>query len=444
MDSSLQERLDQYRLRNLNIALKYTLMFIIFCVLTLVCLNLMGGYQSTLWLKTSMSMLTLMLGGSTWLARRGALGPSVRLTLGALIFFVVGFAFSEAGVDVCTFGPLSVLFIVMGATLFEHERLAWRWGAFASVAFSAALLIRLQGEPNLFARPMGPSILFVISLGGMLLFLTALATVITRMFGSVLALSEHAREELVASNIHLELAREQAETANRVKSQFLANMSHELRTPLNAIIGYAELIDEELCELELDHDQLSPALEDLSRIGSSSKHLLGLISDILDISMAERVALELRWEVVLLDPFARELEAAVAALANQNHNQLKITTEGELSMRTDRQRLYKILYNLLSNACKFTHHGEVELLINAGEDEVCFVVRDTGKGMSAEELSRVFDAFEQADSSSTRQHDGAGLGLALVRQLTQRLGGSEEVTSSLGEGTTFTLSFPRR
>lgn len=277
----------------------------------------------------------------------------------------------------------------------------------------------------------------------MWLFLTAIASVITRMFGSVLSISEGARAQLADNNVHLELAREQAEAANRVKSQFLANMSHELRTPLNAIIGYAELIEEELTELDLEQEELAAALDDLSKIGASSKHLLGLISDILDISMAERAALELRWEAVSLAPFVRELEEKIAPLAHLNDNQLTVSAPESLSIRTDRQRLHKILYNLLSNACKFTHQGQVELLVSEVSGEVCFVVRDTGKGMSQEELSRVFDAFEQADGSSTRQHGGAGLGLALVRQLTQRLGGREEVASALGEGTTFTLFFPQ-
>ncbi len=238
------------------------------------------------------------------------------------------------------------------------------------------------------------------------------------------------------------LAEAQALEANRIKSAFLANMSHELRTPLNAIIGYCEMLLED--RIAAPDADVGP---DLIKIQSAADHLLAIISDILDLSKIEAGKMEINTEVFAVAEVVDSVMNAVAPLTERNHNTLKLRCPRDLgTIKTDRTKVHQILANLLSNACKFTHEGRVELTVRLAVAEsrrwVEFSVFDTGIGISPETLERLFAPFTQADSSTTRKYGGTGLGLAISRHYARMLGGDITVRSTVGEGSTFTLRLP--
>ncbi|MEB3826251.1 PAS domain S-box protein [Phormidium sp. CCY1219] len=238
-----------------------------------------------------------------------------------------------------------------------------------------------------------------------------------------------------------------AEAANRAKSTFLANMSHELRTPLNAIIGYSEILTEEMEDLGA-----ADLIPDLHKIRTAGKHLLALINDILDISKIEagRMTLYLeRFEVKLL---LQEIINTVQPLVQKNRNSLILTCEESVeTMYADLMKVRQILLNLLSNAAKFTQNGRITIEVtqednrepsSPGESLVRFRVTDTGLGISVEQMETIFQAFQQADLSTTRQYGGTGLGLAIARRFCEMMGGKISVQSQVGEGSTFTVELP--
>ncbi len=239
----------------------------------------------------------------------------------------------------------------------------------------------------------------------------------------------------------LTAARDQAESANRTKSSFLANMSHELRTPLNAIIGYSEILQEDVADL--GQENLGA---DLQKIESSGRHLLGLINDILDLSKIEAGKMDVFIEDVEIVPLLEEVQAIIAPMAAKNANTLEVRLAENLgTMRTDRTKLKQSLLNILSNASKFTHNGKLTLTAErcAAERQMLrFAISDTGIGMSEEQLGRLFQAFSQADSSTSKKYGGTGLGLVITRNFCQMLGGDVTVTSKPGEGSTFTITLP--
>jgi signal transduction histidine kinase/DNA-binding response OmpR family regulator/ligand-binding sensor domain-containing protein len=269
-----------------------------------------------------------------------------------------------------------------------------------------------------------------------------------------------ARVTLEAKNAQLEDARRAAEQArataddaNKAKSSFLANMSHELRTPLNAIIGYSEMLQEEA------EDVGQPGfVPDLQKIHGAGKHLLGLINDVLDLSKVESGKMTLFLEEFDVAKTLREVEATVQPLIKKNTNTLIVECPADLgSMRADLTKVRQILFNLLSNAAKFTEKGTIRLSVkredvNRNQDaaavsssygsRITFHVTDTGIGMTPEQLGRLFEAFQQADASTSRKFGGTGLGLAISRKFARLMGGDLTVTSGLGQGTTFTVTLP--
>ncbi|MCJ2009533.1 hybrid sensor histidine kinase/response regulator [Methylobacterium sp. J-092] len=239
-----------------------------------------------------------------------------------------------------------------------------------------------------------------------------------------------------------EAAREAAEDANRAKSSFLANMSHELRTPLSAVIGYSEMLEEEAEELGQDG-----LLKDLGKIKSNAKHLLGLINDVLDLSKVEADKMETYAEDIDVEAFVRDAAGTVEALVAKKGNRLVLNMGDGLAVaRTDATKLRQCLFNLLSNAAKFTEAGTITLRVHreadANGDRLVLSVQDTGIGMSPEQVDRLFQRFVQADGSTTRKYGGTGLGLALTKAFAQLLGGDVTVTSEIGHGTRFTLVVP--
>jgi signal transduction histidine kinase/CheY-like chemotaxis protein len=233
------------------------------------------------------------------------------------------------------------------------------------------------------------------------------------------------------------------EIAGQHKSQFLANMSHELRTPLNAIIGYSEILQEEATDI--GQDGLVP---DLKKIEGAGRHLLGLINDILDLSKVEAGRMDLFLEDVEVAPLLEEVRALIVPLAEKNGNALEFKLADDIgSMRTDRTKLKQSLLNVLSNGSKFTERGRLSLVAeryDADRPMMRFVISDTGIGMTQEQLGRLFQAFSQADASTTKKYGGTGLGLAISREFCRLLGGDITVTSKPGEGSTFTITLPVR
>jgi signal transduction histidine kinase/CheY-like chemotaxis protein len=251
--------------------------------------------------------------------------------------------------------------------------------------------------------------------------------------------------DIRAARDEAEKARAEAEAASRTKSSFLANMSHELRTPLNAIIGYSEILVEDATDRG---DQTGVA--DLNKIQSAGKHLLGLINDILDLSKIEAGRMDVYLEQVFLSKLVDEVRTIVEPMVVKNGNRLTIECPPDIgSLRTDHTKLKQSLINLLGNAAKFTKEGEVKLTLSrfAGDDgdaRVRFAVSDSGIGMTEEQLGRLFQAFTQADSSTTRHFGGTGLGLTITRHFCTMLGGSVNVASESGKGSTFTIDLPDR
>jgi PAS domain S-box-containing protein len=239
-------------------------------------------------------------------------------------------------------------------------------------------------------------------------------------------------------------ARKAAEGANQAKSQFLANMSHELRTPLNAIIGYSEMLEEDAADGE-DEAQAT----DLRKISAAGRHLLGLINEILDLSKIEAGKMDLYIEDFDADATLEEVMATVRPLAERSGNELTLVCPASLgTLRGDVVKTRQILLNLLSNACKFTENGQVTLEAEhvrkgvRGADAVKLTVRDSGIGMSDEQMGRLFEAFSQAEAATTRRFGGTGLGLVISRRFAHMMGGDVEVSSEPGVGSTFTVTLP--
>ena len=252
--------------------------------------------------------------------------------------------------------------------------------------------------------------------------------------------SVRARREAERLWAAAESARAEAEAANRAKSEFLAVMSHELRTPLNAIDGYAELM-----ELGIRGPLTAAQRDDLARIRTSQRHLLGLINGVLNYSRIEAGAVRYAVEPVPLGATLATCEALTAPQARTRGLALHLGgCDASLCARGDPEKVQQIVLNLLSNAVKFTEPGgRVDVACRADGERVVVTVVDTGRGIPADRLDQVFDPFVQVDASRTRTQEGVGLGLAISRDLARGMGGELTVESAVGVGSTFTLTLPR-
>jgi adenylate cyclase len=253
------------------------------------------------------------------------------------------------------------------------------------------------------------------------------------------------REAELADLVHqLEVARDAADEASRTKSSFLANMSHELRTPLNAIIGVTEMLQEDARDSDREEE-----LEPLERVLRAARHLLALINDILDLSKIEAGKMELHLEHFSLTELVNDVAQTIEPMAVKNGNQI-VVKYGEAigGIYADQMRVRQALMNLLSNASKFTSNGTVTISVSRSDgsepERIDIVVADTGIGIGAEQIGKLFEDFSQADSSTTRKYGGTGLGLAISRRFCQMMGGDITVESELGRGSQFTITLPRR
>lgn len=241
-------------------------------------------------------------------------------------------------------------------------------------------------------------------------------------------------------------ARQAAEQANQLKSSFLANMSHELRTPMNAIIGYTEMMLEDLSD-SADDPAATQMSQDLERIRSAGKHLLALINDVLDLSKIEAGKMQLSLETFPIDALLKDVVDTVKPLVAKNGNTLQLDVPQDPgTMHADLTRLRQSLFNLLSNAAKFTDHGTITLQVQPDDSgplpRIRFAVTDTGIGMTEEQLGRVFEDFAQADASTTKRFGGTGLGLSISRRFCRLMGGDITVRSAAGVGSTFVIDLP--
>ncbi|WP_237478975.1 response regulator [Lichenibacterium dinghuense] len=262
---------------------------------------------------------------------------------------------------------------------------------------------------------------------------------VVRWIGTNTDIDDQKRAELA-----LAAAKAAAEEANVAKSTFIANMSHELRTPLSAIIGYSEMMAEEIAD-GCDGAELAG---DMAKVENNARHLLGLINDVLDLSKIESGKMDVYAEAFEVEPTLREVAATVESLVGKKSNRLVLEMAPGLGRaHTDLTKLRQVLLNLLSNAAKFTEGGTVTLSASrgpgpGGADRLTFAVRDTGIGMTAEQLAKLFQRFTQADASTTRRFGGTGLGLSLTRAFADMLGGEVRVDSAEGQGSTFTFALP--
>jgi signal transduction histidine kinase/CheY-like chemotaxis protein len=251
--------------------------------------------------------------------------------------------------------------------------------------------------------------------------------------------AERARQEAERSRLEAEASRVEAEQASRAKSEFLATMSHELRTPLNAIDGYAELL-----ELEVRGPITAAQREDIRRIRRSQKHLLSLINDVLNFVRLE--AGTVRYQIYDFDLADAIRDVEVVTTPQLRAKRLRFTradADTGLRVHADREKVEQVLVNLMTNAIKFTEpNGEIALECSGAGDQVTVRVRDTGRGIPADKLSVIFEPFVQVARSAAAPSEGVGLGLAISRDLSRAMGGDLVVESTMGKGSTFTLTLP--
>ena len=404
---------------------------------------------------------------SRHLARRNRLGPSVMGMAAAFwgLALVVGLG---GQIQLPVSALASILPVVVGVP-FGTERL-FRWIVVGSTLVAAAVAVLSILPPVLSYAPVPQATAEILVAGyvpvliGLYSFLVWQSSArlgetlaATRAANEALRESERSLErkvemrtaELAQKNTALERsqqeladARDEALGASRTKSAFLANMSHELRTPLNAIIGYSEMLREEA--EDGGHEALVP---DLNKVVAAGRHLLGLINDVLDLSKIEAGRMEVHAERFDLREAVEGIASTIAPLIEKNRNRLVLDLPDAIgTMHSDTTKLRQILFNLLSNASKFTSGGEVRLAVSRGERNgepwLEFRVADTGIGMTAEQLARIFEPFTQADTTTTREFGGTGLGLTITRSFCAMLGGEISATSQPGRGSEFVVQLP--
>jgi len=249
---------------------------------------------------------------------------------------------------------------------------------------------------------------------------------------------ENLEEMVKERTTELEIAKEKAESADRLKSAFLATMSHELRTPLNSIIGFTGILMKGIAG-PLNDEQL----KQLGMAKGSAQHLLELINDVLDISKIEAGQLVVSLSEFDFNKMIQKVTSSVEPLAEKKKLDLKLAIPNdETIINSDERRMSQVFLNLINNAIKFTDKGAVKIECSISEQRIITKVIDTGIGIKADDMAKLFKPFSQIDTGLTRNHDGTGLGLSICKKLVEKLGGTITVESKLGVGSTFTVTLP--
>lgn len=316
------------------------------------------------------------------------------------------------------------------------------WAAFRFRQKGATLVMALLSGVAIYGTVHNRGSFVLDSVNDSLLLLQAFLGVIaitTLILSAILAERSQSTAKLVAAIQETEKARREAEEANLAKSAFFFNVNHELRTPLNHIIGYSDLLKEEAADAGK-----ADLVPDIRKINEAGKHLLGLISQILDLSALEMGRMEPAVEEFGVAELVAEAAAAARPLAEKNGNRLDVRIPDDAgTMKSDRSKVREILAQVLHNAGKFTHAGNISLNVAPDPDHVVFSIRDTGIGIANDQLERLFRPFAQASAGATREYGGLGLGLSICRLYCKLLGGDITVESKPGKGSAFTIRLPR-
>jgi len=365
--------------------------------------------------------------------------PAV-LSVQALVFLSLFGSFFYGGIS-SPFMPWFVIALLLGF-FYLADRVQIVLGG---VAVQLVLFLVARLHVGYFPVILPTSSMTIVNLISILAAITY-TTLLSVYYETVMRGSGVLEEQTRAHRAQTEALREamrRAEIASRNKSIFLAKMSHELRTPLNAVIGYTEILREDLDGQSAN----SQRAVDLERINAAGRHLLELVTDVLDVTNIESQKLEVSIEEVEVSKLVRDVTATAAPLMAKKHNQFVLQMETDPGqVQSDPLKLRQMMLNLLSNAAKFTSKGIITLAVMRREaddsERLIIEVRDTGIGMSEQSLQRIFKDFSQAELDTAEKFGGTGLGLALTQRYCTLLGGSVSVKSHLGEGTTFRLDFP--
>ncbi|MDC0670744.1 sensor histidine kinase [Nannocystis radixulma] len=396
----------------------------------------------TIALVNTSGCLLLMLLGVLFL-RRGSLWLAGNWICGILYAGFVYAIFRGGGVRAPFAICLALLPMLAGIISGRRSGLAW---GFISVATITGFYVAQASGIELpdINDPDTTIMLAFGALAGTSILVTWMTSFSEATKEAAIVQIEAASTQLAAAIQEEEKARhaaDQAIAANAAKSAFLATMSHELRTPLNAILGYSELVVDELRDRG-GHDDL---IDDIRKVHASGRHLLGLITDVLDLTRIEASRLEL--SPTDFDPakLLREVAEIFIPLALRNNDVLTLDLADDLGeVHHDATRVRQVVINLVGNAIKFTRDGTVTVRLRGNPDLFEIFVEDTGIGIPIDKIERIFEPFTQVDASSTRRYEGTGLGLAVCRRLVSLMGGAIEVRSSVGRGSSFTVRLPRR
>lgn len=390
-----------------------------------------------------MAVLTVLFGLSIVLQRRGRHRGSLWSLLAAVPIAITWVMVTGGAATIIpTLIAGLAMMLLLPDTIHPGFISPRRWIGVLLAAYLAGIGLRLVVRGLDFASsPAEPAI--VVLIPGTLIFgQWMLIQRIFREMRATLGESESLRRDHEQRNRELVASQQALERASAAKSQFLANMSHELRTPLNIILGYTEILADDLADRPAPYHAWG---QDLARIRGAGVHLLSLISDVLDLSKIEAGKTTLFLEPFSLLMLVQEVAEACQPLIQRTGNRLHLELDPEADeLHTDRTKLRQILLNLLSNAAKFTDSGDITVRTRvAAHGHILIEIEDTGLGITEEAQGRIFDAFEQGDSSSTRSRGGTGLGLTLVRRFATLLGGGVTLDSTPGRGSRFRVTIAR-